>query len=508
MMDFTWFLVGLLTSGAIIFLYEANQRVGLDLLDWAGLLTGFGLILFAVPWAVGSILEGVPRAASMGLLLFGLPGIVAATFSWKRLSPRLKETPPPATTITAVDAPTVQATILQAGPGRIQCKPTNWPKPIAYAAYAVLSATFVFAVILADTDYTQMLKDDFPDAEVTVLSNEPPAFELRYPDGTVKYAAAGTGQGYGGPLVVGVLVNSDSTLEKVKLLTNQETPAYRQRVSDAGFPSQFLGKKADDNFIVGEDIDAVTGATVSCVAGTQAIRSAAHLIALNNLELKPTWKGEPFRIGVEQLCLLIILIAAFISKVHKTKWARYAYLLATMMVVGFWTNACLSIGSLGALFMGYVPAFKSNPTWWMLVGTTVGAALILGRNIWCNKVCPFFAVQYFLNKIGRSRVKLPDWTVIHGGKIISFLLWLSLMTIFITRNPALGSYEPFSMMFSLNGVGIQWYLLPASIMGAFSIPLFWCRFFCPLGHCIKRLVSVQKTIRNRFKPTKEPPHGK
>ena len=34
------------------------------------------LILFSISWSVGSVLEGVPRAASMGLLLFGFSGMV------------------------------------------------------------------------------------------------------------------------------------------------------------------------------------------------------------------------------------------------------------------------------------------------------------------------------------------------------------------------------------------------------------------------------------------------
>ena len=36
-------------------------------------------IFFGIAWAVGAVLEGVPRAASMGLLMFGLGGIVILT---------------------------------------------------------------------------------------------------------------------------------------------------------------------------------------------------------------------------------------------------------------------------------------------------------------------------------------------------------------------------------------------------------------------------------------------
>jgi hypothetical protein len=41
------------------------------------------LVLFSIAWAVASVTEGVPRSAAMGLLLFGLGGIVVLTVTWR-----------------------------------------------------------------------------------------------------------------------------------------------------------------------------------------------------------------------------------------------------------------------------------------------------------------------------------------------------------------------------------------------------------------------------------------
>lgn len=508
MMDFTWFIVGLLTSVSAAVVYEVYRRIRLGWIDWCFLLVGFGLILFAIPWAVASVLEGVPRAASMGLLLFGLPGIAVLTFGGKRLGPRLAESDySPETSKAQKDSPVGESQKARPQWKEIKIKPLPWPKPVAYAAYGVLAAALLFGGAFSEKDYAQRLKDDFPDAEITVISDSPPALELKYSDGTIKYAAMGKGQGYGGPMILGVLVDSEGTVEKIKLLANQETPAYRQQIADADFPSQFPGKNVADNFIVGDDIDAVTGATVSCVAGAQAIRSAAHLIAVNTLEMEPTWKDEHFQFGIEELSILLIIILTFIPMVQKNKWLRYSYYAVGLAITGFWTNACLSVGSLAGLSMGYAPAIKSNLVWWMLVGTTVGAIVVLGKNMWCNKLCPFFGVQYFLNKVGGSGVKLPNWAIKYSRKGLSSLLWSSLLVIFLTRNPALGAYEPFSMMFSLTGVGIQWFLLPASIVGAFFIPLFWCRCFCPLGQCLNQFVATRKKAVKLVFSAKENSHG-
>jgi vacuolar-type H+-ATPase subunit I/STV1 len=76
MMGFTWYILGILTAGSGYFLYEYSKKHRLNRLSWPGLILGIFSILFSIAWAVGAMLEGVPRAASMGLLLFGLGGIV------------------------------------------------------------------------------------------------------------------------------------------------------------------------------------------------------------------------------------------------------------------------------------------------------------------------------------------------------------------------------------------------------------------------------------------------
>jgi hypothetical protein len=80
-MGFTWYLLGLLTTGSTIFLWHFSKRYQFNWLSWAGLSLGIVLILLSIAWSVGSVLEGVPRAASMGLLLFGFSGIVLLTLA-------------------------------------------------------------------------------------------------------------------------------------------------------------------------------------------------------------------------------------------------------------------------------------------------------------------------------------------------------------------------------------------------------------------------------------------
>ena len=82
--------------------------------------------------------------------------------------------------------------------------------------------------------------------------------------------------------------------------------------------------------------------------------------------------------------------------------------------------------------------------------------------------------------------------------LILSLSWVALMLIFLSAHPALGSYEPFAMMFSLEGLGIQWYILPAALLGAFFVPSFWCRLFCPVGQFLNEIVRLRRAVRDRL----------
>ncbi|MEX1325715.1 MAG: hypothetical protein AB1Z29_02860 [Desulfobacterales bacterium] len=86
MMDLTWYILGVLTGAVSHALYLISRRNTLNWLSWSGLIAGSALILFSIAWAVGSVLEGVPRAASMGILLFGLSGLIILTLTARMIA--------------------------------------------------------------------------------------------------------------------------------------------------------------------------------------------------------------------------------------------------------------------------------------------------------------------------------------------------------------------------------------------------------------------------------------
>lgn len=91
MMGFTWYILGILTIGSGYLLYEYSQKYRIRRVAWVGLIWGVFSMLFSVSWAVGAVLEGVPRAAGMGLVIFGLGGIIPLTVTTRFISKQSKK---------------------------------------------------------------------------------------------------------------------------------------------------------------------------------------------------------------------------------------------------------------------------------------------------------------------------------------------------------------------------------------------------------------------------------
>lgn len=75
------------------------------------------------------------------------------------------------------------------------------------------------------------------------------------------------GNGFGGTIRMMVGFNPESnTLTGMTVLSHLETPGLGARIQESWFQEQFKGKSADDPFIAKQDIDAISGATISSKA--------------------------------------------------------------------------------------------------------------------------------------------------------------------------------------------------------------------------------------------------
>ncbi len=62
----------------------------------------------------------------------------------------------------------------------------------------------------------------------------------------------------------------------LKVLAQQETPGLGARIAEDWFQDQFQGKSLSDPFVAKQDVDAITGATISSKAVADIVRDTAQ----------------------------------------------------------------------------------------------------------------------------------------------------------------------------------------------------------------------------------------
>ena len=112
-------------------------------------------------------------------------------------------------------------------------------------------------------------------------------YHIAIKDGeTLGYIFTVAAKGYGGDIQVMTAVNLDGTIAAVEILdASGETPGLGQNVTKQNFYSQFAGLKENITVIKGgsanaenNEINAVTGATISSKAVTEAVNQALKYV--------------------------------------------------------------------------------------------------------------------------------------------------------------------------------------------------------------------------------------
>ena len=370
-------------------------------------------------------------------------------------------------------------------------------KYINWLAYISLAIAFVIGYFqFSDHKKNEVSHLEFIiENEFLLTEFDSETFSVLKNDSLFGYLSIGEAQGYGGPLSIAVLADTSGVIRETELINSYESASFVAKLFNKKYFDQFSDKVVNSRFIIKEDLDAVSGATVSSIAIAEAARDASFKIAENNLKMEIPHIERIFQFAAKEAIVLLLFILGVVFVFLRKKKLKYISLFLGLVFIGFMFNASLSITHFGRLFLGYFPDIYSHFIWWLLMAGTLTIIIGWGRNVYCTALCPFHASQVLLNKISGINIKLSLKQAKLLNKTPSFLLWLSLMLIFLSSNPTISSYEPFAMLFSLEGVGVQWYILPASLIGALFFSNFFCRFFCPVGATFKWVQKQRKQVK-------------
>ena len=131
----------------------------------------------------------------------------------------------------------------------------------------------------ADADLIAAKESIFPQVdfirETVTIHDE----EIRYyiTENQVGYIFITSTIGYGGNMVVVTGINAEGDVVGVEVIEHEETPGLGTQVFDYEFVSQFKVSYTPQGFVVGDNIDGISGATITVDALTATINYALEI---------------------------------------------------------------------------------------------------------------------------------------------------------------------------------------------------------------------------------------
>lgn len=290
-------------------------------------------------------------------------------------------------------------------------------------------------------------------------------------------------KGYGGLIHILVGLDLSGHLVGVEIREHVETPFFVEGFQEPWFTAQFVGKGVEDPLVMGQDLDGLSGATISSMAVARGIRESLAMVVATLLGT-PQAQGEVdlgvHRWWLEAGALLALMALSLVAFWRREKGLRVVSLILSLGIVGFYLNGSLSVVHLVNVINLRFPPFPAHVSWYLLLFFGVVTALMVGR-IYCGWLCPFGALQEFLKKLVPYRLRLSPAVHRTASRLRALLLWLVICLVILSGSQELLRYEPFAMAFSLRGTYLMWASLVLILVASGVIDRFWCRYFCVVG---------------------------
>ena len=315
-------------------------------------------------------------------------------------------------------------------------------------------------------------------------------------------------KGYGGDINLQIYFSLDGKIQKIKVIEQYETEMYAKDVFTEKYLQQYYGKNATAEFVLGKDISAITGATITCSAVNEIIYQSVKNVN-QYLIKKDVFKKVKLRVAkiefVKTILLVFVFLLATLGFIYEVKILRYLIMGVSVIFLGFWYYGGLSFGHIQS-FIYFNFSHRYNIFIWVFIILVIFTTFLFGR-LYCGWLCPFGAVleflfeikKFFESKYKKSLGKKIELEIVEDNTVVKFLRKYEhyyryikyILAMVILLAPSMIILEPFQYMFLLYKTNfLQVVYLIAILLFCILFIRVWCRYFCPLGGFLSIIAKI------------------
>lgn len=376
------------------------------------------------------------------------------------------------------------------------------------ALMGIIAAWFV-GIVVSKADIMPSLKQVAPKAQrfQALGRNTFASFRDESGRNLIGYVRIASSMGYGGPVTVAVATDINGAVTGIVIVDHKETPTYFNRIMESSLIEFLIGKTYEDNLVLGQDVDGISGASRSTAALLDSVRSSIRDISANQLGLNVLEeKNHSVSFGVPEIALLLLFALSVMARKKSFKFrnaVRWISLLIGLIVLGFIYDNPLTISMINQILLCFWPDWHTNLYRYLLISGILLFLLFENKNPYCVWFCPFGAAQEFLAKIGKAKSKSPGRYRYFLKWLHRWFVWASIIIALLFRDPGLTSYEIFGALFRMWGSTIQFILLAMVLLTSIFVLRPWCNYLCPIRP-VEAYLRMMKKWAKEIWPKKSP----
>jgi len=295
--------------------------------------------------------------------------------------------------------------------------------------------------------------------------------------------------GYQGPVDTLLAIDQNGRLVGMNARSSYENKPYSEYPNDdAYFSSIFKGRTIPQLAImdlVKEEVEGVSGATMTSMAMAEGIVKTAGALEQENLnagKTKPLMNWSARDSG----SLVVILFAGFVAFTRPGRHKGFRLLHQVLLIgyLGLINGHVLS----QALFFGWAQSgvpWERAPILALLTLAALLVPMATGKPFYCHQLCPHGAAQQWIRKLRTKPVHIS----VKINRILEWIPFLLLAFIvlmaFRTSAHTVAILEPFDAYVWQVAGGVTIAIAILGLVASAYVPMAYCRYGCPTGAMLK-----------------------